>query len=111
MIPAAPNRPAPLPPVLARGPAVCRTGVSTGNLRARAGDSATALVHARGMHTDASLAEVPDPPDARAAIDTLRTTAIRTLRQHIPAGRRCAFCGNAWPCNPAHLAATALGAG
>jgi hypothetical protein len=51
------------------------------------------------------------PGEADAAMDMLRATAIRTLRQHVRAGRRCALCACPWPCDPAHLAASALGAG
>jgi len=44
------------------------------------------------------------------------TPAVQALRQtasalpHAPAGT-CAGCRRAWPCDPAHLAASALGAG
>ena len=34
-----------------------------------------------------------------------------TVRQHVRAGRRCALCACPGPCDPAHLAASALGAG
>jgi hypothetical protein len=53
----------------------------------------------------------PGPGEAGAAMDTLRATAIRTLRQHVRAGRRCALCRGPWPCDPAQLAAPALAAG
>jgi hypothetical protein len=51
------------------------------------------------------------PGEADAAMDMLRATAIRSLRQHVRAGRRCALCACPWPCDPAHLAASVLGAG
>jgi hypothetical protein len=51
------------------------------------------------------------PGEADAAMDMLRATAIRTLRQHVRAGSRCALCACPWPCDPAPLAASALGAG
>jgi hypothetical protein len=49
--------------------------------------------------------------EAAAAIGRHRATAVRTLREHRRAGETCTRCHNLWPCAPAHLAATALGAG
>jgi len=50
----------------------------------------------RPRHLTASLrppgAPGPGPGQAGAAMDTLRATAIRTLREHVRAGRRCALC-------------------
>lgn len=53
----------------------------------------------------------PGPEAATAALAALRATAARTLCVHARDGRRCACCHQPWPCGPAHLAATALGAG
>jgi hypothetical protein len=53
----------------------------------------------------------PGPAAAAAAMGRLRATAARTLREHLNAGGTCACCRNAWPCDAAHLAASALGAG
>jgi hypothetical protein len=51
------------------------------------------------------------PGPAAAAMDRLRATAARTLREHAGAGGICVGCHRAWPCGPAHLAASALGPG
>ena len=53
----------------------------------------------------------PGPAAAAAAMDRLRATAARTLREHISKNGTCARCQLAWPCGPAHLASSALGAG
>jgi hypothetical protein len=53
----------------------------------------------------------PGPAAAAAAMDKLRATAARTLREHANNGGTCARCHLAWPCGPAHLASSALGAG
>jgi hypothetical protein len=61
-----------------------------------------------------SMQHVPVRPGlARAAadMDIHRATAVRILREHARAGGSCARCGGSWPCVPAHLAASALGAG
>jgi hypothetical protein len=46
-----------------------------------------------------------------AAMDTLCATAIRPLHLHVRARGRRAMCYGPWPCDPAHLAASALGMG
>jgi len=53
----------------------------------------------------------PGPAAAAAAMDRLRATAARTLGEHVSDGGTCAGCRRAWPCDPAHLAASALGTG
>jgi hypothetical protein len=53
----------------------------------------------------------PGPAAAAAAMDRLRATAARPLGEHVSDGGTCAGCRRAWPCDPAHLAASALGAG
>jgi hypothetical protein len=53
----------------------------------------------------------PGLAEAAAAMDRLRATAARTLREHLNARGTCAGCRRAWPCDAAHLAASALGAG
>jgi hypothetical protein len=53
----------------------------------------------------------PGPAGAAAAMDRLRATAARTLRDHVNDGGICTSCHLAWPCDPAHLASSALGAG
>lgn len=53
----------------------------------------------------------PGPAAAEAAMDRLRATALRTLREHLSDGRRCARCHLPWPCDPASPAASALEAG
>ena len=58
-------------------------------------------------HAPAEAAEAA----AAAAMDRLRATAARTLREHVNDGGTCARCYVAWPCGPAHLAESALGAG
>jgi hypothetical protein len=52
-----------------------------------------------------------DPSEDSAAMDRLRATAIRTLREHVNHYGICARCGLAWPCDRAQLAESALGAG
>ena len=61
--------------------------------------------------TASALPGAPGPAEAAAAMDRLRATAARTLREHINDGGTCARCQLAWPCGPAHLASSALGAG
>jgi len=53
----------------------------------------------------------PGPAEAAAAIDRLRATAARALSEHISNDGTCARCYLPWPCDPAHLAESALGAG
>jgi hypothetical protein len=121
-----PCRSAPVWPAFAKAPTVYQIGATNENAGARIRDGANALtlVLALGAKTkplgrDSTGMPSPaapwapwfDPDDAGAAMEMLRTTAIRTLRQHVPAGRRCALCGVPWPCDPAHLAASALGSG
>jgi hypothetical protein len=54
---------------------------------------------------------LPSGPAVTAAMAVLRATAIRTLREHVPHQQICAHCRARWPCEPVHLAATALGMG
>jgi hypothetical protein len=61
--------------------------------------------------TASALPAGPGLAAAAAAMDRLRATAARTLREHINDGGTCARCQLAWPCGPAHLASSALGAG
>jgi hypothetical protein len=61
--------------------------------------------------TASAFPDAPGPAEAAAAMDRLRATAARTLREHINDGGICARCQLAWPCGPAHLASSALGAG
>jgi hypothetical protein len=51
------------------------------------------------------------PAEAAAAMDRLRATAARALSEHISNDGTCARCHLPWPCDPAHLAESALGAG
>jgi hypothetical protein len=53
----------------------------------------------------------PASPDAAAAIDRLRATAARTLSEHVGRDGTCTRCRLPWPCDRAHLADCALGAG
>jgi hypothetical protein len=53
----------------------------------------------------------PGPAEAEAAMDRLRVTAARTLSEHLSHHGTCARCHLPWPCDAAHLAAAALGAG
>jgi hypothetical protein len=53
----------------------------------------------------------PGPAEAAAAMDRLRATAARTLSEHLNHDGACARCHLSWPCDHAHLAASALGAG
>ena len=61
--------------------------------------------------TASALPAGPGPAGAAAAMDRLRATAARTLRDHVNDGGICTSCHLAWPCDPAHLASSALGAG
>ena len=65
----------------------------------------------RALALRLTASALPGPAEAAAAMDRLRATAARTLREHINDGGTCARCHLAWPCGPAHLASTALGAG
>jgi hypothetical protein len=65
----------------------------------------------RALALRLTASALPGPAEAAAAMDRLRATAARTLREHINDGGTCARCRLAWPCGPAHLASTALGAG
>ena len=53
----------------------------------------------------------PGPAVTAAAMAVLRATAVRTLREHVRHQQICAHCRARWPCEPVHLAATALGMG
>jgi hypothetical protein len=53
----------------------------------------------------------PGPAEAAAAMDRLRATAARALSEHVSNDGTCARCYLPWPCDPAHLAESALGAG
>lgn len=53
----------------------------------------------------------PGTGGGNAALDRLRSTAVSVLSDHVHAGSLCVCCGGLWPCESAHLAATALGAG
>jgi hypothetical protein len=50
------------------------------------------------------------PARAAAAMDKLRATAARTLREHVGDNGICLRCHLAWPCGLARLAESALGA-
>jgi hypothetical protein len=53
----------------------------------------------------------PGPAEAAAAMGRLRATAARALSEHVSNDGTCARCYLPWPCDPAHLAESALGAG
>jgi hypothetical protein len=76
------------------------------------GLTCTGTPAARALRQTASaLPDAPPGPAAAAvAMDRLRATAAPTLGEHVSDRGTCARC-RAWPCDPAHLAASALGAG
>jgi hypothetical protein len=53
----------------------------------------------------------PDHAAAEAAMDRLRATAARVLREHLGDDGKCTRCRLPWPCDSACLAESALGAG
>jgi hypothetical protein len=48
------------------------------------------------------------PVSACALLARMRRTAVSELARHVPEGRLCVCCGEAWPCNRARLADLAL---